>query len=216
MIGQTGSRVGEKSIKSPISQLNFCNSKKGHRLQTSNKSEELETVISLIKHFKMEGLSPLEGTITGREDFMIKIDLKDAYFSVPLSKQYRKYVSFLWDGDIYQFLWSMFWSGPSSTNIYKTFESSHSIIEEVECSSNNLSGRLLDSSFIPGRSRDGKRHADLHFSTSGIYDKFFKKSVIQPCHLIQFLGIEIDSINLKLLLPQEKDGENRVSIVRSF
>lgn len=32
----------------------------------------------------------------------------------------------------------------------------------------------------------------------------FQKSILNPTHVIQFLGVEVDSMNLKLSLPQEK------------
>ena len=34
-----------------------------------------------------------------------------------------------------------------------------------------------------------------------------QKSVFQPCHVIQFLGIETDSVNMTLGLPQEKKDQ---------
>jgi len=46
-------------------------------------------------------------------DYMCKLDLKDAYFSVPLHKDSQKFVRFLWEGNLYQFLCLCFGLGPA-------------------------------------------------------------------------------------------------------
>ena len=47
---------------------------------------------------------------------MCKIDLKDAYFSVPIDKSHRKYLRFVWEGNLYEFLCLCFvWEG----NLYE-------------------------------------------------------------------------------------------------
>ena len=45
-------------------------------------------------------------------DYMCTLDLKDAYFCVPLKKESRKYVRFLWEGTLYDFLCLCFGLGP--------------------------------------------------------------------------------------------------------
>ena len=32
----------------------------------------------------------------------------------------------------------------------------------------------------------------------------FKKSVLDPCHVLEFLGLEIDSLNMRVEIPKEK------------
>ena len=37
--------------------------------------------------------------------FMASVDLKDAYYSVPLAEEQRKYMRFIWDGELFQYTW---------------------------------------------------------------------------------------------------------------
>jgi hypothetical protein len=62
--------------------------------------------------FKMESLKDIKNLLL-KGDFMVKIDLKDAYFVVPLSETSGKFVRFLWEGEIYEFLCLMFGLGPA-------------------------------------------------------------------------------------------------------
>jgi len=36
-------------------------------------------------------------------DFMATLDLKDAYFSIPIFPNDRKFLRFIWEGEVYQF-----------------------------------------------------------------------------------------------------------------
>ena len=154
------------------------------------------------QHFKMEGLSLLKELLQ-KGDFMIKIDLKDAYFSVPLSKHSRKYVSFLWEGDIYQFLCLCFGLGPAPRLFTKLLKVPIALLRRL----NVHLIIYLDHSLILVSSQEEAEMArnTLIFIFQHLgFTINFQKSVLQPCHLILFLGIEIDSINLKLPLPKEK------------
>jgi len=53
-------------------------------------------------HFKMEGIQSLRELILPG-DFMIKLDLKDAYFSIPIHTTQQRFLSFMWEGQSYQF-----------------------------------------------------------------------------------------------------------------
>ena len=44
---------------------------------------------------------------------------KDAYFSVPLHKELRKYISFIWLGNFYEFLYLRFGLVPASSILTK-------------------------------------------------------------------------------------------------
>jgi len=52
--------------------------------------------------FKMEGIQSLRELILPG-DFMIKLDLKDAYFSIPIHTTQQRFLSFMWEGQSYQF-----------------------------------------------------------------------------------------------------------------
>ena len=91
-------------------------------------------------------------------------------------------------------------SGPSS--FHKVDEKSNNCHKEVELEDYNLSRRHLDNGRVEARVIDTKRYS--HFSPPELglcYN--FKKSVLDPCHVLEFLGLEIDSLNMRVKLPQE-------------
>lgn len=72
-------------------------------------------------------------------------------------------------------------------------------VEETECTSNNISGRYFDHYLI---SRGNDRLIFLLQGLGCLID--LKKSVLQSCQVMQFLGMEIDSVYMTLGLPQEE------------
>ncbi|CAB0041784.1 unnamed protein product [Trichogramma brassicae] len=56
-----------------------------------------------IYHFKMEDLRTVIN-ILEKGDYMCSIDLKDAYFLIPVCKESQKYLKFVWNDNVYQFL----------------------------------------------------------------------------------------------------------------
>ncbi|KAL6723685.1 hypothetical protein Aduo_018662 [Ancylostoma duodenale] len=36
-------------------------------------------------------------------DYCAKVDMSDAYFSVNICRKHRKYLSFVWDGEVFEF-----------------------------------------------------------------------------------------------------------------
>ena len=53
-------------------------------------------------HFKMDTLHTITKLIE-KDCFMASIDLKDAYYSVPITRKDRKYLRFLWQGNLFHF-----------------------------------------------------------------------------------------------------------------
>ena len=53
-------------------------------------------------HFKMENLNTVLGLIESN-CFMASIDLKDAYFTVNVDPEYRKFLRFFWNDELYEF-----------------------------------------------------------------------------------------------------------------
>ena len=74
------------------------------------KSGGLRTIVSLKRlnrhlekiHFKMEHIMTILPLIK-RGMFMTSLDLKDAYFSLPIAKRYKKYLRFIWQGQLYEY-----------------------------------------------------------------------------------------------------------------
>ena len=74
------------------------------------KSGGLRTIINLKRlnhylekiHFKMEHIMTILPLIK-QGMFMTSLDLKDAYFSLPIAKRYKKYLRFIWKGQLYEY-----------------------------------------------------------------------------------------------------------------
>ena len=64
------------------------------------------------QHFKMEGLHLIQDMLQ-KGDYMCKIDSKDAYFMIPIYQEFRKFLRFQWQGNVYEFLCLCFGLGPA-------------------------------------------------------------------------------------------------------
>ena len=53
-------------------------------------------------HFKMDSLSTITKFVT-KNCLMASVDMKDAYYSIPIKPSDRKYLRFMWEGNIYEF-----------------------------------------------------------------------------------------------------------------
>ena len=171
----------------------------GHRPVINLK--KLNTYIPY-NHFKMESISLLKELLR-KEDFMCKIDLKDAYLSVPLHQQSQKFVSFKWGEKLYQFLVLCFGLGPAPRIFTKLMKIPIALMRR-------LNVRLiiyLDDCLILGSTAQeviAARDTLIFILEHLGFTINFEKLVLLPTQLIEFLGVEVDSINMKLSLQQEK------------
>lgn len=94
----------------------------------------------------------------------------------------------------------MYWSQSSTKNFYEANENSNSSSKEIKCSVNSVFRRHSDSLQEINMARDTLIFLLQHLG----FTINMKKSVVEPVHQIQFLGVEVDSLNLKLSLPPEK------------
>ena len=77
---------------------------------TPKKSDGVRIILNLkplnkdieYEHFKMENLKTAISLIE-KDCFMASIDLKDAYYSVNIDVAFRKYLRFVWNGNLFQF-----------------------------------------------------------------------------------------------------------------
>ena len=154
------------------------------------------------EHFKMEGLHCLKYMLR-KGDFMCKLDLKDAYFCLPLHQQSQKYVRFLWEGSLYQFLCLCFGLGPAPRVFTKLLKVPMAVLRRL----NILIIIYIDDMLVIGRSfqetvmaRDTIVFLLQHLG----FLLNLEKSVLTPCQEIEFLGLKINSVTMTLSLPQEK------------
>ena len=159
-------------------------------------------------HFKMESISLLKEMLQ-QGNYMWKIDLKDAYFSVPLHKESQKYIRFQWKGRLYQFLCLCFGLVPAPRIFTKLMKVPISLLRRLNI-------RLivfLDDILILAKTfqeAEMTRNTLIFVLQHLGFTINFPKSMWKPVQLILFLGVEVDSLELKSSLPKEK-MENIVS-----
>uniref|UniRef100_A0A7M6DR42 Reverse transcriptase domain-containing protein n=1 Tax=Clytia hemisphaerica TaxID=252671 RepID=A0A7M6DR42_9CNID len=153
-------------------------------------------------HFKMETLGLLRELLV-KGDFMVKLDLRDAYFSVPLHNLSRKYVSFRWKGKIYEFLCLCFGLGPAPRIFTKLMKIPIALLRRLNVRLIiYLDDCLLMASSIEEllMARDTLVFVLQHLG----FSINFEKSVMDPTHNIRFLGVEVNSLDMIVSLPQDK------------
>ena len=151
------------------------------------------------QHFKMEGLNLLQNMLQ-KGDYMCKLDLKDAYFCVPLKKESRKYVRFQWEGTLYEFLCLCFGLGPAPLIFTKILKVPISLLRRLQI-------RViifLDDMLLMSQTLEEllmSRDTIIFLLTQLGFVINLKKSILVPVQQIEFLGLEIDSVEMKLFLP---------------
>lgn len=154
------------------------------------------------EHFKMEGLKDVKNLMK-KNDWFIKIDLKDAYFSLPLSPKSGKYVRFLWEGIIYQFLCLCFGLGPAPRLFTKLMKIPISILRRI----NIRLVIFLDDLLIFGSSMEEilmARDTVIYLLEGLGFVINYNKSIITPTTSLEYLGIVVDSTSMTMSLTEAK------------
>lgn len=153
-------------------------------------------------HFKMENIQMALNFIS-QGDSMISIDLKDAYFSVPIFSPHRKYLRFMWKGQRYEFTCLPFGYSLAPrvfTKICKPFVS-HLRLNGFRIVI------FLDDILLAASSYEECLN-QLATLRSLIENLGFvinnEKSQLEPVTQISFLGFVIDSVVMKIFLPEVK------------
>lgn len=160
------------------------------------------------EHFKMEDLRSALN-IMNEGDFMCKLDLKEAYLMVPIDPDCRKFLRFLFDGQLYQFSALPFGISPAPCVFTKLIKP---ILSWLRAKGLRIVA-YIDDFIIFGRSREKCLEAvnlviNLLLELGLIIN--WGKSEIVPSKRCKFLGIIIDSEKMILELPLEK----KVKIVK--
>ena len=136
-------------------------------------------------------------------NYMRKLDLKDAYFTIPLHIDSRQLVRFLWEGNLYEFSCLCFRLWSSSINIYKNNESTLNNFKKIV----KLHDNYLDDMLLIGRTMEetiiARDNVTFLWQHLGLLQNL-KNSVIEPTKKIQFLGLIMNSLDMKLPLTAEK------------
>ena len=162
------------------------------------------------KHFKMEQFSNAVAMVMPN-CYMGSIDLKDAYYSVPLAKSDRKFVRFIWRGQIWEYTCLAMGLSSSPRIFTKLLKPVFSKLR----SQGFLSVMYIDDCYIQGYSYEEcleniNATVNLLESLGFVINK--EKSVMKPSRSVTFLGFIIDSETMVIKLPKSKIDNLRMKI----
>ena len=138
-----------------------------------------------------------------QNDLMVKIDLKDAYFNIPLHPETQKYVRFQWKGNLYQFLCLCFGLGPAPRILTKLLKIPISILWRI----NIRLTIYLNDILIMGKSLEKilmSRETVIFLRQHLGFVINLQKSKLEPNTKLEFLGVEINSVDMTMYLPDEE------------
>lgn len=154
------------------------------------------------RHFKMDTLETALKMIT-KGCYMASVDLKDAYFSIPIHKKDRKYFRFIWKSKLFEFnAYPQGW-GAAPRKFSKVLKPVYSTLRKM---GHNSMG-YIDDSFLEGKNytlckRNIKDTIELMIALGFVVHPV--KSVIEPTHVLVFLGFIINSLLMIVTLTIKK------------
>ncbi|KAM9943645.1 hypothetical protein ACTFIT_001934 [Dictyostelium discoideum] len=151
---------------------------------------------------KMEGIKNLPSMVK-QGYYMVKLDIKKAYLHVLVDPQYRDLFRFVWKGSHYR--WKTMPFGLSTAPRIFTV-----LLRPVLRMLRDINVSIiayLDDLLIVGSTKEEclsnlKKTMDLLVKLG--FKLNLEKSVLEPTQSITFLGLQIDSVSMKLLVPEEK------------
>ena len=201
-VGQPAEKRGcdpSRLVRGTVPQPYFLGSKKRRYFLFSVQSQKAQCVH---EHFKMES-TPMLMNLNQRGDWMCTIDLKDAYFSMPISLGDRKYLRFVWQGQLYQFQVLPFGLSAAPRAFTK-------LLRPVIGLLRRLGFRLLiylDDIILLNQLKgqlEQERDSTLWLLQRLGFIINWDKSVLSPSQQVVYLGFQIDSTKMTLALPQQK------------
>jgi hypothetical protein len=157
----------------------------------------------LVDHpFKMEGISTIRHTVRAG-DWLAKLYLKDAYLTVPVFEGHRKFLRFVWRESCYEFVALPFglssapWAFTKLLRVVVAYLRKNRLrliiyLDDI---------LIVASSLLAARSAVAltkKTLESLGFVIS------LEKSVEDPVQILEYLGLSINTITMKLSLPEKK------------
>ena len=154
------------------------------------------------EHFKMESFETAK-TLERKGDWLAKLDLKDAYLTVPFAVEHQKFLRFCWEGRKYQFLCLPF-GLCSAPRIFSK------IMKAVVSFFRKKGVRMvvyLDDMLFFHQDRIALSK-QLEFVSLVLTNLGFvintEKSIISPTQQLEFLGMNLNSVDLVISLPTKK------------
>ena len=157
------------------------------------------------EHFKMEHLD-FVCDLVRQQDWFGSIDLSDAYFAIPIAENSRKYLKFVWKGTLYNYRVLVF--GLSSaprifTRICKPILALLRGVNHIRCS------LYIDDMIVMAcKKSDLCNYIDIicNLFTNLGFKINYDKSVLTPTQNIRHLGFNLNSRNLTVTLPPDKQS----------
>jgi len=148
--------------------------------------------------------------------WMASIDLKDAYYSVPIHEEYRKYLRFFWEEQLYEFTCLPNGLSEAPRKFTKLLKVVFSHLREM----GHLNSFFFDDSYLQS---DTYETCSTNISDSALLldDLGFtihpEKSVLIPVQELVFLGFLLNSVAMTVFLTEEKvQPEDQMVQLRSF
>ena len=154
------------------------------------------------KHFKMDTLQVALNLVTPN-CYMTSVDFKDAYYSVAVAEEDRKYLRFLWEGQLWQFDSMPNGLALAPRKFTKLMKPVFANLRE----DGHLSTSFLDDSLLIADTEVEcikNVLATVQLLRSLGFVVHHEKSVLEPTQRIQYLGVLIDSKEMKVSLTKER------------
>jgi hypothetical protein len=150
----------------------------------------------------MENMSMLP-TLIQQGDWMVKTDIKDAYLCIPVHQDHQTLLGFWWGKKSYQFQVCPFGLGSAPRVFTKLLKPAIAFLRK-------LGVRILiylDDCLILNQDKDRllkDRDTALWILQALGFVINWKKSMLIPNQQTEFLGFEVDSVQMTLKLPKDK------------
>jgi hypothetical protein len=155
-----------------------------------------------VKHFKMETIQHV-CTLIKKNDYLTSIDLSDAFLHIKIHPESRKYLQFLWKGQLYQFKVLPFGLSLAPMIFTKMLKP---LLRWARKRGIRISA-YLDDLIIAAASKEKSKLATKmvlrKLKELGYLTKEYKSSLI-PSQTLEHLGFEINTASMTLRVPGKK------------
>ncbi|KAM9962817.1 hypothetical protein ACTFIR_005734 [Dictyostelium discoideum] len=161
----------------------------------------------------MEGIKNLP-SIVKQGYYIVKLDIKKAYLHLLVDPQYRDLFRFVWKGSHYRWKTMPFGLSTAPRIFTMLLRPVLRMLRDIKVSVI----AYLDDLLIVGSTKEEclsnfKKTMDLLVKLG--FKLNLEKSVLEPTQSITFLGLQIDSVSMKLLVPKEKK-KSVIKEIRNF
>ena len=136
-------------------------------------------------------------------DWICSIDLKDAYLSVSISQEHRRYLRFTWKETMYEFICLPFGLCSAPRVFTKLMKPMMAFLRGRGLRTIIYLDDLLIMNQSPAELQSQVNQTVLLLESLG-FTINREKSQLVPSQQIRFLGFQVDSVIMKLFLPEDK------------